>query len=228
MKGVLMPLLFLAVAASLSAQRPARPGPHLLVPGSPFGGDTTGVEGATWFGVYRSPTGWQLRPARVKIAHGEFGCFDTQVQTADSLPPMFLLDLPGLRAGPIDTVFTGYRVLYPGESVSWRLRAGWFVIRAGGTVTPQPTTTQYTGYTLDLGSTIDRYQSWQHLVKLDFSADNMPKLRWGGDVDGDGKLDLILQLPTGGYSSQSVLYLSSSARGADLLAPVGEFEVTDC
>jgi hypothetical protein len=58
--------------------------------------------------------------------------------------------------------------------------------------------------------------------------DNTPKLRWAGDLDRDGGLDLLLQVPIGGYSKRYVLLLSSLASPPKLLQQVATFDLLDC
>jgi hypothetical protein len=50
-------------------------------------------------------------------------------------------------------------------------------------------------------------------------------LVWAGDLDGDGKLDLLLN--TGGCSVKRVLWLSSLAKGQALVGMAGSFEYFD-
>ena len=230
-KIALLPLLCAAILAPRRAtgQRSSEGPARLLIPGSPYDGDAAAVSRQQWFGVYRVRGSRQeVRRAAVRIVRGENGCFDTKVMTADSVPPLFLVGgVQTLHPGPVDTVFNGHRFLYPGESVSWQLSSGWFVLRAAGTATPHSTGTSYTNYELQLGSTLDRYATSQVLAHLNF-GDNTPTIRWAGDIDGDGRLDLLVELSGEGYSDILTLFLSSSARGADHVGEVGRLYLMDC
>jgi|GEM_PF-1542149 len=54
----------------------------------------------------------------------------------------------------------------------------------------------------------------------------MTYLLWAGDLDGDGKLDLLIDF-SGGGGSKVVLFLSTLATGKDLVGSAGSFEFYD-
>ena len=218
----------LSVSPSHAQRRPATV-PHLLIPGSPFSGGDTLVSGQTWFGVYRQADGrHELRLATVRVLHEANGCSDSKVVTADPVPPLFLVSgVPNLKPGPVDTVFRGYRFLHPGEDVSWQLGRHWFNLRAYGTASAVQYGTNFTDYELRLGTSIDRYTAIQTLAHLNF-GDNVPAIQWAGDIDADGRLDLLIKLPGGGYSNDIHLYLSTLARSGEQVGEAGSLYLTDC
>ena len=56
-----------------------------------------------------------------------------------------------------------------------------------------------------------------------------PRIRWIGDLDGDGRLDLFLHDDTSETGSRSwTLYLSGQARGKSLLGRAAEFGLPGC
>lgn len=62
----------------------------------------------------------------------------------------------------------------------------------------------------------------QHLQPFDSARDNPVEVIWAGDLDGDGKLDLLLRVPSHYAGPLHRLYLSSAAKGKDLLDWVAE------
>lgn len=62
----------------------------------------------------------------------------------------------------------------------------------------------------------------QHLQPFDSARDNPVEVIWSGDLDGDGKLDLLLRVPAHYAGPVHRLYLSSAAKGKDLLDWVAE------
>ena len=226
--------LVIAIAVLVSPTLPAQTVPHLLIPGDAYTGDTAAVSRQQWLGLYRNGAGrYELRVARLRVARVENGCSETKVVVVgvgDSTPPLILIGgVPGLHPGPVDTVFTGYKFLHPGESVSWQLRSGWYNLRAGGTATQHSTGTLFTDYTLLIGTSRDRYSRLQTIGPLRF-ADTQPRITWAGDLDAplDGALDMLFQLPTGGYSYQSQLLLSSAAAAGELVGIAGRLQKTPC
>ena len=63
----------------------------------------------------------------------------------------------------------------------------------------------------------------QTLVDGGFSLDNQDYLVWAGDLEGDGKLDLLIK--TGKLNNGVALFLSSLAKKDELLGEAGRFEV---
>ncbi len=60
------------------------------------------------------------------------------------------------------------------------------------------------------------------------SDEAMPSIAWAGDLDGDGKLDLIMNLTNHYNVSHLALYLSSSADEGQLVKLVAEWRTTGC
>jgi hypothetical protein len=58
--------------------------------------------------------------------------------------------------------------------------------------------------------------------------DTWPSLTWAGDLDRDGKLDLLLQLSPHYAGSELVLFLSSAASGRDPVREVARFASSGC
>lgn len=59
-------------------------------------------------------------------------------------------------------------------------------------------------------------------------SDEQPQVLWAGDMDGDGKLDLLLQMSDHYNMSRVCLYLSTLARSGDLVALAGEHVTVGC
>ena len=59
-------------------------------------------------------------------------------------------------------------------------------------------------------------------------SDEMPKVIWSGDMDGDGKIDLLLQMSDHYNMSRICLYLSSLAPAGQLVALAGEHITVGC
>jgi hypothetical protein len=56
-----------------------------------------------------------------------------------------------------------------------------------------------------------------------------PKLSWAGDLDSDGKMDLLVWQPTSEPgTSRYVLYLSTSAKLGELVGEAASFEWIGC
>ncbi|MBD2305515.1 hypothetical protein H6G17_08305 [Chroococcidiopsis sp. FACHB-1243] len=51
---------------------------------------------------------------------------------------------------------------------------------------------------------------------------------WAGDLDRDGKLDLLIELASHANISSLILFLSSPAKEHKLLEPVAQFVTQGC
>jgi hypothetical protein len=58
--------------------------------------------------------------------------------------------------------------------------------------------------------------------------DQMIKILFAGDIDGDGFLDLIIDTSRHYNSTIPTLYLSKPAAGGHLVKPVGQHETVGC
>ncbi|MDP1771817.1 MAG: hypothetical protein Q8L15_05985 [Methylobacter sp.] len=64
----------------------------------------------------------------------------------------------------------------------------------------------------------------QTLIKNGFSAYNQDYLAWAGDLDSDGKLDLLINTGSCSNEKNIALFLSSLAKPDELLGEAGRFE----
>jgi len=201
--------------------RIARPGDHL-------GAVPTYSSGETWFGLYKLPTGFALRSTTVSVAEvaNDCGGVATRLRAATSQQPLFLLNGPGLRDGPVRAVLGEMELIYPGQSRSVELTPNhWYYLQAYGTASPGVGDTWFTEYLLVLG----------HLQIRDtlsvpnrFGLGAFPHVVWAGDIDSDGALDLILGLSTHYAGRKFGLYLSRSAQPPGLVAHVSTWEEGGC
>jgi len=221
---VILAAFLTSVTGSAVAQRS---GPlRLLVPGAPAPESVTG----TWLGVYRTPPhGYELRSATIRLVPSRVCGSKVSVSAPQPTEPLLLLSgLPGLRAGPIDTAFRGYRFLEPETELVVHLRGRAYRLRASGVKHVEAYSTVFTSYELHLAGTGTQDSGSQAIVHLEFSGDNPLHVLLIGDLDRDGQPDLFLQQPGGGYSTDYVLYLSSVARPGDRVGRAAHLYAVDC
>ena len=220
-------LAFLANPAVGAGQASATRHPQLLLPGAP---PPDSVNAATWFGVYQSPAGYEVRRAVIRVVATPNACAaKSKVTAAQPNEPMLLIaGVAALREGSVDSAFTGYKFLRPGESLLMRLGSHEYRLVARGRVSRAQYTELYSGYELLLTPLSLTDSTSEMVVRLDFSLDNTPAVLWAGDLDHDRSLDLFLQLPGGGYSRDFHLFLSSLARPPARLRDVAHYYAADC
>jgi len=200
------------VAAQATASAPAM----LLLPGA---APPDSLDANAWFGLYRTPhDGYQLRRANIRLERSPAACgSDTKISAAQPNEPLLLVTgIPALHEISVDTAFRGSRFLRPGETLTLTLGKTTYRLTAAG----RPAAGRYNipmilGYELRLAGAVANDSVSQVVEHLDTDLENTPALLWAGDLDGDAKLDLLLQLPGAGYSKDFALYLSSLARTPD-------------
>ncbi|MGH2608058.1 MAG: hypothetical protein ACRDHF_03125 [Tepidiformaceae bacterium] len=208
-----------------SAQVTARGRPRLLLPGEFLGDREWPATGESWFGLYAPLfAGYQLRRTSIKVETVPNVCAGTatKISTSEPFDPLFLIEgVPDLREGPVDTAFAGRKFLYPGEGLSWRLGPSqWYRFQAVGSAVERAERGEVliTDYRLTLRSTAAGPSMPQDIVVLrGLTLDNTPLLRWLGDLDRDGRLDVFLQVPGAGYSKEFQLLLSSIAKPPEIV-----------
>jgi hypothetical protein len=133
-----------------------------------------------------------------------------------------------LRPGPVSTVFNGRMSLTNAASLDLRL---------GPTSYGLSVATKNTEYSFAIdrndAKLILSRDSENEQVLYDLGGTGQPiegywELLWAGDMDGDNKLDLYVQVGWHYNSTQRKLFLSSYARKGKLVSEVGELYTVGC
>lgn len=216
-------VIMAVLGAMLGAAPAGKPGPARIVQPFPHHGEEAAdlVDGELWWGLFAAEDGaFELRevPLRVTLALdemlGETEPTGRVVSVDGEVEPLFLVhNLPRAEAGPVETAFSGYKFLYPGERIYLPVgEQGEDAMIAGGRaelVTSPFTHTEITEYTLNLV----RGQGKQELARFErVDEDGPPALLWAGDLDRDGRIDLLLNLTDHYNKSVLTLFLSSPAQ----------------
>jgi len=204
-------LLFIAAVGALAPVAIAAEDKATILDLGGYDGDLPRHAAGEWLALCPAATGVELKRVQVKITAYRSSMLDDgpnqktgrQVETPGCPQAHALLRLRGLRAGPLATA-----VERDGKLV---LSGGEYVARAEGV--PEPEDRNCDGqdtiaFVLSLG---DRRQV---LERSDGCGDF--KVRWAGDLDGDGKLDLLLDEKLSSGATMLHLYLSRGA-GSELV-----------
>jgi len=209
----------LLLSAGLAAQPPpvaAEPAPPvgLLVPGGDLGDAAPPTGAESWYGLYHAATGgFELRRATLrlgKITH----CGATVPGLIATDPPGAFIVVSGLgavREGPAATAFFGHRFLRPGESLEVRLRdaAPARLSARADSVVQADDGPQFLRYALGLAPAGPG--AADVFYRASFGGDVLPEVVWVGDLDQDGRPDVLVRVPAAGYSTELRLFLSSFA-----------------
>ena len=231
----LIPAAVLFVIAAVSAEESGRV--RIVQPFLHHGAEAADlVDGELWWGLFPTEDeSFELREvtlnvtAALDVVVAETEPTGRLVSVDGDVAPLILVhNLPQAEAGPVDTAFSGYKFLYPGERLFLPVRdTGGDAIIADGRaelLTSPYTHTEITEYTLNLV----RGQGKQELARFArVDEDGPPALLWAGDLDRDGHVDLLLNLTDHYNKSVLTLFLSSPAQNT-FLEKAAERITTGC
>lgn len=226
-----LPLWLAAVLFSVTPLA-AQQNVQLLFTGDFLGERGWPATGESWLALYRTKPGLRLVPTKIKVDRVADACADsaTKISADTTATPYLLIKGKAFRAGPVDTAFAGNQFLYPGQSISVKFDKPehWYSMLALGSAYARPGDIFFSDYRVQLSDS-QRPGAGDVFLKFEqISLENTPKLQWAGDLDRDKRLDLLFQVPIGGYSKSYVLFLSSAASRSQLVKQVATFDVLDC
>ena len=218
-----------------SAASPVESEIQLLQVGAFHGDEVSAESGEVWLGLYSTPNGYALIPSRITVET----IYDPFVDNAGEKTgkvvsveaqrhPLFLIK--GLNASEgesIKTLSAEQTILSPGKSLSLRLddkNESHLTVYGEGDIGPNGFTS-LENYSLELS----KEQLSQELLTYSSTEGAIPTLLWAGDLDGDNRLDLVINAtPHYAVSSAPMLFLSSMAKDGNLIQKVAIFIATGC
>lgn len=184
------------ILASAMAQEPA-----VLLPGTYT--ELLQLEDTEWLALRCDAAGsCSLQPAKVQVVQA-------QGHTAVRVEGGALALVQGVPAGPVSSEFTTPQPLPRYTSV--KLGAGTRLVADGGE--------NYRMMLSYMGAA-------QPVLNLPTTKGRTPGLRFAGDLDGDGKLDLILDSSGDRGQVGCVLLLSSTAPEGEFMAQAASFQAS--
>lgn len=210
----------------------ATTGMRLLETGQFHGDEVQARTGERWLGLYVWGERSALVSSVVTVGPVHDPVIDAtpnertgkEVSVRRSGKPVFLLKgARGLRPGPVRTSFAGAKSLGNAETVPLSLGDKKYRLRVVSD-DPEPASHLAQNSRLILASG-GRTQVLFHVAE---HGDASWSLLWAGDLDGDGELDLYLDLNTHYNTSQRRLFLSTRAARRSLVKEVAVFTVVGC
>ncbi|HEY9402552.1 MAG TPA: hypothetical protein VIQ24_07645 [Pyrinomonadaceae bacterium] len=206
---------------------------NLIETGEFHGDEITAKSGERWLGLFPTSSGFALLPAMLKVEKVLDPIVDQnpkiktgkKVSVNRARKPLFLLKgADFLRATAVRTIFAGdENNLVNGESLDLFLDDKSYNLKV---VSNDPTPV---GYVVENSRLIlSTGAKSQVIFSVEQPDDAGWSLLWAGDLDGDGKLDLYMDLHNKYNSSQRRLFLSSQASRGNLVKEVAEFSAVGC
>lgn len=211
-------------------------GPKLLFWGENWKENAPARSGEFWFAVRNDGKQSSLERVTVLVApQTENGPRDVIVTLKEGFRPAFLVQgVSGLSPGPIRTVLDGQMPLVPNAIIHFRTRhSHWenvYLLARPRKPAFESGTRKYQNiFSVTLhsyGDSLSREPLTQTLVEYMEHPGSTPSLLWAGDLDRDGRIDLLLDVETAEAAGASYrLYLSSRARKGELVGMVASLRV---
>lgn len=225
----------------IAASTPARPRIQIVEVGEFHGSDIPLTKGgSTWLGLFPNGDGfaWRetvlhLRYDRDEVAEDPPNVLSGKLLfVSEPVAPVFLIrGLPGLSTATVktiwqqsDVVLTDGRSLVPRADTRFELNAVQYRLEV---LNPHPGEGGELGKAASL--VLHANDKSQTIYSLPNGGNDASwEMRWVGDLDGDGKLDLYLSLSDHYNVDQRILFLSSQARSGELVRAVASFHSTGC
>ncbi|NHC33890.1 hypothetical protein [Scytonema millei] len=204
----------------------------LLTTGSYFhGNEVQAQSGEQWLGLFSTAQGFELLPTKITVNTVRDYVLDIdetkktgkEILVDGKNTPIFLVkgSIP-LKPGIVKTVFSGNAKFSPNSpplSVALNLESGnIYQISVKERQNPE---TIYHALLVYSG----KDSIFQEISSC--CDDGSTTLLWAGDLDRDGKLDLLIDISNHYHVSLLTLFLSSTNQNK-LLEPVGQFKTTGC
>lgn len=189
--------------------------------------------GEKWWGLYETEPGFfELILTTITVEDQFDACMNAHIPHIlidQEKNPMFMVrGLDRFSGGPVKTS-SKYRCLMPGEVIYERLfhphSATLFAL--GNVVGPQHPTVK--GYTINVRDGYFREGHVQEILRIPETSfqEEFPVIRWIGDLDRDGRLDILIdaQPYPGG---PMILFLSSLADEGEIVGKAAELIHRSC
>jgi hypothetical protein len=234
MKAVASVLALVSLIPVLGGQASAQkrvPRISLIETGEFHGDEIPARSGERWLGLFPTAGGFALLPATVKVEAVHDMIVDEpqektgkKVSVRRSRKPVFLLrGAGGLNRGAVTGVFSGERKLGNGELVGLKLGGNNYRLKVvSGDPAPASHLMPNSKLLLTVGA------KTQVIFSVAEHDDGSWTLLWAGDLDGDGRLDLYLDLNDHYNTSQRRLFLSTQASRGQLVKEVAAFSIVGC
>ncbi|MDD4053172.1 MAG: hypothetical protein PHR28_14905 [candidate division Zixibacteria bacterium] len=186
-----------------------------------------------WFGLFRVDSTFELVPVNVAVTR----TYDPII--GDSTGKRVAIDRPGeplvlitgverLETGPVTTLYYGDQFVNLGQEFSILPEGRYcYSLSAVGEARLRDGLGEMLLHRYAL---IFRHvDTTQILIEYPILAlDGLPTLLWAGDLDRDGRLDLIMNLTNHYNVDLYALFLSSKADPGNLVKKVAEFRIVGC
>ena len=238
--GWLCLLLCLCARPAVSAAA----SPQILVPGQYHGDEVKAASGERWLGVFLPADGGTVvAPVVLQVDTVLDELLDENgVPTGkrvgfsggEELALWLMKDVPRVAPGPVRTIATDV-TLAPNESVPLSLEATHPVVVELACATPEatkgskPPSCELALREGEKTQVLGTYEAYYEEGTLRSVGNDAPvRIVWAGDLDRDGRLDLLVDLSDHYNLARPTLFLSTDAPEGSIVTAVAEHRSTGC
>jgi hypothetical protein len=246
-RAICVVLLLLALAGQAFVQTSKTSKILLVETGEGFHGDDAPAEdGEEWLGLYVTGSGSSLISSKVTVKRVNDPIVDEDesqmtgksISVDHPVEPVFLVKGAAmLKPGPVTTVYRGDREeerwlingvdLDSRKTLRLRLGAREYQLKVLGRKGRSIEKQDVEFLNLQLALVFGRQT--QILYSPEATSETTPwSLLWAGDADGDGKLDLYVEVSSHYNVSETRLFLSSQAKPGQFVKEVARFTTIGC
>ena len=196
------------------------------------------AEEIEWYGLFHSMEGYYLKKTEITIKSvkdesGDLADEKTgwEVSTDQEDSCLILIENISILRERHVVEAALPEIIYPGDTVEFEYLEMVYKLVATGEkklLQENPDWYEVWNYKLYLISNINGEAKESLLVSIPNFDDTMVKIIFGGDIDGDEILDLIIDTSDNYLEISPTLYLSKPAVGKEILRPVGKHSSADC
>lgn len=176
-----------------------------------------------WFGLYCNGSDCEIRDATVSVKSSTAKNVLEEDEAIDVLyiddGPLALFHGIALKHGKVVTWFKAEKPMHESRHYSQLRKLGrwqmpWGAAPLGISWVKLP---EYGGFRYHISDGTVKQFMFATSLEGHYGGDTTPFIHWVGDVDGDGKIDLLLSFPDDNCGFDERLYLSSLAAGKEFV-----------
>lgn len=192
---------------------------------------------SNWIDLYEENGEYYLGKALYKIENGYDECAEDSLKSIiPKNKSIVFMNYPKLKLGKIKSLKIDKNKIWPEEKVTFTFNNVNYTLRAEGKVLSSGIGHNEEGKE-ELFKNVQNYMLYlttdntveKMLLKEASFNDTFVELLFAGDIDGDGKLDLIFNASRDYEEERMILFLSSKAKNGEAMKRVSEIAVQfDC
>lgn len=190
-----------------------------------------------WMGLFKKGNSYYLANTRIQTlkAHDAIVDEDTATKTGweilvqhDDTCLYLIESVSYLQERSVQSLSLSNTTILPGEEVKVQYNGLTYELSATGKRVKEDDYFVVSDYRLYITATVNNVSKKQLLVHIPAFEEKMTNILFVGDIDGDGKLDFIIDTSYHYNLTRPTLYLSKPASDQELVKPVGMHATVGC